>query len=88
MIKRRVGSQIELENFRQGLQLCFRPDFNWRFTHKVMGLQSHGNPNFKNFETPNLEVQGQNDIWVLALWPSIKNIIRGKVMASFKSKPW
>jgi hypothetical protein len=44
-----------------------------------MGFQSCGSPNFENFgilgnfETPNLGVLGQNDIWVLALWPCIKN---------------
>jgi len=32
--------------------------------------------------------QGQNDIWVLILWPSIKYIIRGKVVASPKFGPW
>jgi len=31
---------------------------------------------------PPLGVLGQNDIWVLALWLSIKCIIRGKVVAS------
>jgi hypothetical protein len=29
----------------------------------------------------------KNDIWVQALWPGIKNIIRGKVMALPKSRP-
>ncbi len=33
-------------------------------------------------------VVGQNDIWVMASWPSIKNIIRGKVVACPKSGPW
>jgi len=31
---------------------------------------------------------GQNDIWVLVLWPSTKYTIRGKVMASPKFGPW
>jgi hypothetical protein len=52
-----------------------------------MGLQSYKIPNFKNFETPNLGIPGQNDIWVLALWLGIENIIRGKVVASPKSGP-
>jgi hypothetical protein len=47
-----------------------------------MGLQSHKNPNFGNFRTPNLGVLRQNDIWVLAPWLGTKNIIRGKVVAS------
>jgi len=37
---------------------------------------------------PILEILGQNDIWVLALWSGTENIIRGKVMASPKSGPW
>jgi hypothetical protein len=44
-----------------------------------MGFQSCGSPNFENFETFNLGVPEQNDIWVLAPWPSIKNIIKGKI---------
>jgi len=51
--------------------------------------QSYGPPKswesqFKEFWDSNLRVSGQNDIWVLALWPSTKNIIRGKVVASFE----
>jgi hypothetical protein len=38
--------------FRWGLQLWFRPHFNRRFAHKVMGPQSLGSLNFGNFETP------------------------------------
>jgi hypothetical protein len=37
---------------------------------------------------PNLGILGQNDIWVQAIWPNTENSIRGKVMASPKSKPW
>jgi len=47
-----------------------------------MGPQSHKSPNLGNFGAPNLGVPRQNDIWVQAPWPSIKNIIRGKVTAS------
>jgi len=53
-----------------------------------MGFQSSGNPNLRNFGTPNLGVLGQNDTWVQAPWAGIENIIRGKVMASPKSGPW
>jgi hypothetical protein len=49
---------------------------------KNYGLQSYGKPNF------NLGVLGQNDIWVQTPRPNIKNIIRGKVVMSLKSKPW
>jgi hypothetical protein len=31
---------------------------------------------------------GQNDIWVLVPWPSTKYTIRGKVVATPKSRPW
>ncbi len=43
---------------------------------------------FMKFRDSNLRVLGQNDIWVLAMWPGIKNTIRGKVVASPKSRPW
>jgi len=81
-----VAWHISLESFRQGLQFGFRPHFDWRFSQEVMGLQSCKSPNFGNFETPNLGVLGQNDIWVLALWPRIENTITGK--ASPKFGPW
>jgi hypothetical protein len=35
-----------------------------------------------------LGITGQNDIWMLVLWPGTKYNIRGKVVASPKSKPW
>jgi len=46
-----------------------------------MGLQSCESPNFRNFQNfgiPNLGVLGQNDIWLLALWPSIENRLKGR----------
>jgi hypothetical protein len=39
---------------------------------KITGVQ------FKEFWDSNLRISGQNGIWVLALWPSTKNIIKGK----------
>jgi hypothetical protein len=33
-------------------------------------------------------VPWQNDIWVLVMWPSTNYTIRGKVVASPKSRPW
>jgi len=83
-----VACHISLESSWQGLQLCFRPHLNQRFTKKVISLQSHWSPNFKNFEIPNLGVPGQNDIWMQAPWPSIENTIRRKVVASPTSGPW
>jgi hypothetical protein len=67
-----------LEICRQGLQLCIKPHFNQRFAQNFMGFQSHKNPNFRNFGTPNLRVLRQNDIWMQAMWPSTDNTIRGK----------
>jgi hypothetical protein len=75
-----VACYIVLEIFWWGLQLCFRPHLNQRSAHKVMGPQSR--------ESPNLGVPGQNDIWVLVLWPGTKYTIRGKVVISPKSGPW
>jgi len=46
-----------------------------------MGFQSYKNPNFGNFEIPNLGVLGQNDIWVHAPSLCTKNTIMGKVVA-------
>jgi hypothetical protein len=43
---------------------------------------------FRKFWVFNLGVSRQNDIWMLAMWPSTKNTIRGKVVASPKSRPW
>jgi hypothetical protein len=75
-----VACDIPLESLWLGLQLYFRPHFNQRFTHKVLGPQSCG--------SPNLGIPRQNDIWVLVLWPSTKYTIRGKVVVSPKYKPW
>jgi hypothetical protein len=86
-----VACHILLESSWQGLKLCFKFHFNWRFAQKLMGFQSCGSPNFKNFknfETPKLGVLGQNDIWVQALWPGIENTIRGKVVPSPKFGSW
>jgi hypothetical protein len=56
-------------------------------------IQSYGPPKlwesqFKEFQDSHLRVIGQNDIWVLAQWPSTKNTMRGKVVASPKFGPW
>jgi hypothetical protein len=47
-----VECHISLERSQWGLQLCFGPHLNWRFTHKVTELQSCRSPNFGNFWTP------------------------------------
>jgi hypothetical protein len=63
-----VACDISLESCWRGLQFCFRPHLNQRFSHKVMGCQSCKIPNFWNFY--HLGVSKQNDIWVLAWWPN------------------
>jgi hypothetical protein len=83
-----VACCISLKRFWWRLQLCLRFHFNYKFAQEVMGLQNHVNLNLKNIRIPNLGISGQNDIWVLASWPSKKNIIRGKVVASPKFAPW
>ncbi len=39
-------------------------------------------------KVPISKISGQNDIWMQTLWLIIENIIREKVVASPKSKPW
>jgi hypothetical protein len=58
------------------------------FEKKFMGLQSGKNPNFKKIGTLHLGVLGQNDIWVQPPWQGTNNSIKGKVVASPKSRPW
>jgi hypothetical protein len=50
---------IFLESSQQGLQLCFRPCFNWRFAQEVVGFQNSGSFNFENFEILDLGVLGK-----------------------------
>jgi hypothetical protein len=55
--------------------------------------QSYGPPKLKEsqfweFQDSQVRVLGQNDIWVLGPWPRTEYTIRGKVMASPKSKSW
>jgi hypothetical protein len=89
MIYLRAGGVSHIiGKFSTRLQLCFKHHCNWRFVQKIMGLQSCKSSNFKNFRTPNMGVLKQNDIWVQPSWLGIENTIRGKVMASPKSKPW
>ncbi len=56
-------------------------------------MQSYGPPKLREsqlweFWDSHLGVSGQNDIWVLVPWLSTKNTIRGKVVASLKSRLW
>ncbi len=78
-----VLCNIPLERSWWGLQLCFKPHFNQRFVRKVMGPQSCGSPNFSNWES-----RDKNAIWMWASWRGTKYTVKGKVVASPKSKPW
>jgi hypothetical protein len=82
-----VVCNISLKSSQQGLQLCFRPHFNRRSAHKVMGPQSRGSPKFGNFEIPSWESWAKMPFgcW---LWLDIEYTIRGNVVASPKSGPW
>jgi hypothetical protein len=42
----KVACHILLKSSRKGLQLFLRPHLNWRFAHKVMGLQNWRSSNF------------------------------------------
>ncbi len=75
-----VACDKPLESSWQRLQLCFRRHLNQRSTVKVIGSQSA--------RIPTLGVLGQNAIWMLITWPSIKYTIRGKVVGSPKPGPW
>jgi hypothetical protein len=54
--------------------------------------KSYGPPKWQESQfrlrDSNLGVSRQNDIWVLATWPSIENITKGKVMDFLKFRPW
>jgi hypothetical protein len=77
---------ISLESFWWRLQLCLEYPFNRRFT-KSIGVQSGESPNFENFGTLDLRVPGKMTFGCRP-WLVTKNIIKGKVMASPKSKQW
>jgi len=83
-----VACDIPLESSQWRIQLCFRLHFNRRSTHKIMGPQSHGSPNFGNFGTPIWKSWDKMPFWMWASWKGTKYTIRGKVVASPKSGPW
>jgi hypothetical protein len=47
-----MARHILLESSRRELQLCFRPRRDPRSVGKVMGLQSPGSPNWRDFGSP------------------------------------
>ncbi len=50
-----VACNISLESSQQRLQLCFKHHFKKKYEQKVMGLQSHRNPNFEIFKNSQFE---------------------------------
>jgi hypothetical protein len=52
-----MACNIPLESFQQGLQLCLKPHYNRRFSHKVMGPQNRRNASCGNSWTPTWESQ-------------------------------
>jgi hypothetical protein len=78
---------ILLENSQWGLQLCFNLTSIEDLHTKLWASKVTRVPISRILGLP-VGASKQNDIWVLALWPSIENTIRGKVMASPKSRPW
>jgi hypothetical protein len=52
--------------------------FQSKFCTQSYGLSKSQESQFWKFRNSNLGVLGHNDIWVLASWPDIENIIRGK----------
>jgi hypothetical protein len=73
---------MQLESSRRELQLCFKPHLDSRFARKVMGLQSRGRPNWRDFGTPIWESRERKVIWMWASWPATEYNIRGKVVVS------
>jgi hypothetical protein len=55
---------------------------------KLWGLQSRKSPSWRNFGTPTRESRERKTIWMWALWRGVEYTIRGKVVASPKSRPW
>jgi hypothetical protein len=83
-----VACDIPLKSSRQGLQLCFKPRCNQRLAQEVMRPQSRGSPDSWNFGTPTWESWDKMAIWMWSPWSGAEYSIRGKVLASLKSRPW
>ncbi len=77
-----------LESSRRELQLCFRLHLDQRSARKVMGFQSFGSLDWRDFGTPTRESWERKTIWMLAPWRGQEYTIKGKVVASPKFEPW
>jgi len=63
----KVVCHILLESSQRRVQLFFKPQFNRRFTHKVMGPQICESLNLGNFKTPMAMVSPKSKLWWI-LW--------------------
>jgi hypothetical protein len=79
---------VSLEIFWQGLQLCFGPHFNQRFSQEIMGVQSGGSPNFRNCGTLDLGILRKMPFGCSPHGESQKILQGGKVVVSPKFRPW
>jgi len=80
-----MACDIPLESSWWEVQLYFKPHLDPRSARKVMGFQSRGSPDWRDFGTP---TQKRKAIWMWAPWRGAEYTIRGKVVASPKSGPW
>ncbi len=46
---------MSFESSQRGLQICFKPHFNYKCIKEVIGIQSGGSLNFENFGIIDLE---------------------------------
>jgi len=73
---------------------AFNKGYNFAFrSQSEVCTQNYGPPKSQEsqlweFWDSHLGVEGQNDIWALVPWLGTKYTIRGKVVASPKSRPW
>jgi hypothetical protein len=95
---------LKVENRLDFFVCRWRATYHWKILTRVTTLldtspqlevftQSYGPPKswesqFREFRDSNLGVPRQNDIWMLASWPCTNNIIKEKVVASPKFRPW
>jgi hypothetical protein len=88
MFKGRVG------NCPDFLACRWHATYRWKVLNKgynfASDLTSIGGLHIKLWASKvvGVLILGQNDIWLLAPWPNIKYIIKGKVVVSLKSGPW
>jgi hypothetical protein len=82
-----VACHIPLKTSWRGLQLCFRTHLDWRFAHKIMGLQSCGSSNVKNFGILIWESWDKKHLGASPM-ARHKKYYKGEGGGSSKSRPW